>query len=301
MKRITFAAITAAAVLLSGCVTPSPRGRRATNRGKIGGKVSDLIDSISSRAGRKKTTVPVRIRVRPVAPGFMQLVCTEDPGTRILLYAYYDASGTLLEGTYYCYSSGGPEPAGRSIVWTKQPPEGDGSPEEYERYSFVGGVLVRAEWYRRGARTPFRIDERDSRGIERRIVSYQDGGIHHEERIGQHGFPVTKKTFKDGNYIRSKTFTGPFETLAAERVGGGRNISGTLLPNYRYFRAAKFQFVLVVDPSWNVDTLSAREEAVRFDYVRDHNNSAGAADAIEKCFGWTLKEFITQVRSRLKK
>ncbi len=302
MRRITLTALAAAAaILLSGCVAPSTRGRSTGREGKIGGRVSALIDNISARAARKKTTVPVRIRVRPVAPGFMQLICTEDPGSRILLYAYYDTAGALLEGTYYCYSGGTPDPAGGSMVWTKQPPEGDGSPEEFEKYSFAGGALVRADWYRRGGRTPYRIDERDSTGIERRIISFEDGGIQNEEMIGEHGFPVTKKTFKEGNYIRSKTFTGPFETLAAENVGGGRNISGTLLPNYQYFRAARLQFVLVVDPSWNVDTLSGREEAVRFDYVRDHKDTASAAEAIEKCFGWTLKEFVTQVRSHLKK
>ena len=137
MKRIALTALAAAlAVILCGCVTPSKKGRRARKEGKIGGKVSDLIDRISSRAGRQGKTVPVRIRVRPVAPGYMQLICTEDPGSSILLYAYYDRSGKLLEGTYFCYGravpeEGAPKPAGSSIIWAREAPGGEDTPAEY--------------------------------------------------------------------------------------------------------------------------------------------------------------------------
>jgi hypothetical protein len=247
------------------------------------------------------------MRVRQVASGYMQLVCTEEAGSRILLYAYYEKGGKLLEGVYFCYTAAAPkepEPGaapGPRIVWTTKAPSGHGGPAEYERYIFRRGVLVRAEWYRTRETTPFRIVERDPRGIETRIVSVRQGGIQLEETIGATGFPVLKKTFKDGNYVRSRHLSGPFERLTAEKVAVGRNISGSLLPNYMYFRAARFDFVLIVDDAWNVRRLSGQEDAVRFDYAAEHDTTADAAKAIRQCFGWDLKQFVDQVKSKLKK
>jgi hypothetical protein len=40
---------------------------------------------------------------------------------------------------------------------------------------------------------------------------------------------------------------------------------------------------------------------VRFDYTAEHDSTADAAEAIRQCFGWDLKEFVDQVKSKLKK
>jgi hypothetical protein len=277
MKRAASAAITAVVlVLLSGCVGPSGRRRGQRHQGKIETSVSWLIGQLSARAEDEGKSVPVRMRVRQVASGYMQLVCTEEAGSRILLYAYYEKGGKLLEGIYFCYTAAAPkepEPGaapGPRIVWTTKAPSGQGGPSEYERYLFRRGVLVRAEWYRARESTPFRIVERDPRGIETRIVSVQEGGVQHEEIIGASGFPILKKMFKDGNYVRSTHLSGPFERLAAEKVAAGRNISGSLLPNYMYFRAARFDFVLIVDDAWNVRRLSGRRAVRLHGRARQH-------------------------------